>query len=663
MIMDNPKKRIDELTELLNEYSYKYYVLDDPAVEDYEYDMLLRELTALENANPEYRHFDSPTVRVGGKALDEFSKVTHASPLQSLQDAFSFDELREFDSRCRAACGNDVEYVVEPKIDGLSVAIEYENGRLVRGATRGDGVIGEDITQNIKTIQTLPLYIKNAPEYLRVRGETYMSISTFERLNAEREACDEPLFKNPRNAAAGSLRQLDSKITAKRSLDVFIFNVEEVRGISYSSHSESLDAMESFGFPVIRHKKVCHSIDETIDHINAIGEMREKLSFGIDGAVIKINSFSQRINMGTTSKVPRWAIAYKYPPEEKPTELLDIEIQVGRTGVLAPTAVLSPIRLAGTTVSRATMHNRDFIREKDIRIGDTVIVRKAGDIIPEIVSVDYSKRPPLTPEFEFPDKCPACGESVIKDSEEAAIRCVNPECPAQIYRNIIHFAERNAMDIDGLGPAVIQSLIDKGLVSNVADLYYLDVSKVVEIERMGQTSATNLINAIEKSKSAGLARLINALGIRNVGLQTAKAIAKAYPDIQLLKNATKDDLVQIDEIGNTIADFIIAFFAKEGTHHLLNKLTEAGVKMTEDTVENSDNRFSGMTFVLTGTLPSMDRNTASELITARGGKVSGSVSSKTTYVIAGENPGSKLTNALSLGIKIIDEDEFKKMME
>lgn len=661
--MDNAKLRIDELTELLNDYSYKYYVLDNPAVEDYEYDMLLRELTNLENEHPEYRHFDSPTIRVGGKALDEFSKVTHASPLQSLQDAFSFDELRDFDSRCRAACGDNIEYVVEPKIDGLSVAIEYENGILVRGATRGDGIVGEDITQNIKTIKTLPLFIKNAPEYLRVRGETYMSIATFERLNAEREACDEPLFKNPRNAAAGSLRQLDSKITAKRSLDIFIFNVEEIRGNSYNSHYESLDAMEKYGLPVIGYKKTCSSIDEAISHINFIGETREKLSFGIDGAVIKVNHFAQREKMGTTSKVPRWAIAYKYPPEEKPTKLLDIEIQVGRTGVLAPTAVLAPIRLAGTTVSRATMHNKDFIKEKDIRIGDTVIVRKAGDIIPEIVSVDYSQRQPFAPEFEFPERCPACGETVINDDDEAAVRCVNPECSAQIYRNIIHFAERDAMDIDGLGPAVIQSLIDKGLVSNVADLYYLDFSEIIKIDRMGNTSAKNLINAIEKSKSAGLAKLINALGIRNVGLQTAKAIAKAFPDINLLANATKDELIQIDEIGNTIADFIIAFFAKDGTHHLLNRLSEAGVKMTEDVNESHDMRFKGMTFVLTGTLPSMDRHTASNLITERGGKASGSVSSKTTYVLAGENPGSKLTTAISLGIKIINEEEFKQMLK
>lgn len=656
------KKRIDDLTATLNDYSYRYYVLDDPAVEDYEYDMLLRELAGLEERFPELRHFDSPTVRVGGKALDEFAKVTHASPLQSLQDAFSFDELREFDRRVREACG-EAEYDVEPKIDGLSVAVEYENGVLVRGATRGDGVVGEDVTQNVKTVRSLPLKLENAPEYLRIRGEIYMSVSTFNKLNAEREELGEPLFKNPRNAAAGSLRQLDPKIAAKRALDIIVFNVEEVRGYTPESHSASLDWLASLGIPAIPHRKLCNNIDEALEHIAAIGEMRDTLQFGIDGAVIKVNDFAKRRALGSTAKAPRWAIAYKYPPEEKPTVLRDIEIQVGRTGVLTPTAVLDPVRLAGTTVSRATMHNRDYIREKDIRIGDTVIVRKAGDIIPEIVSVDLSKRPPLTPEYEYPDKCPACGETVFNDGSEVAVRCVNPECPAQSLRNIIHFASRDAMDIDGLGPALAELLVKEGLISNAADIYYLEKDKVAALERMGDVSAANLISAAERSKQAGLARLLFALGIRNVGLQTARTITKKYASIEALEAASAEELTELEDVGAVIADSIVSFFAKEGTRHLLGRLREAGVKMTEDVRENADTRFAGMTFVLTGTLPSMDRNAASALITDRGGKVSGSVSKKTTYVLAGENPGSKLTNAQNLGVPIISEDEFKKMLE
>ena len=656
------KNRIDELTALLNDYSYRYYVLDDPAVEDYEYDMLLRELAGLEEQFPELRHFDSPTVRVGGKALDEFQKVTHASPLQSLQDAFSFEELREFDRRVREACG-EAEYDVEPKIDGLSVAVEYENGVLVRGATRGDGVVGEDVTQNVKTIRSLPLKLANAPEYLRIRGEIYMSAATFNKLNAEREELGEPLFKNPRNAAAGSLRQLDPKIAAKRALDIIVFNVEEARGYTPENHSQSLEWLASLGIPAIPHRRLCKNIDEALEHIAAIGEMRDTLQFGIDGAVIKVNDFTKRRALGSTAKAPRWAIAYKYPPEEKPTLLRDIEIQVGRTGVLTPTAVLEPVRLAGTTVSRATMHNREFIREKDVRVGDTVIVRKAGDIIPEIVSVDLSKRPPLTPEYEFPSVCPACGETVVNDGVEVAVRCVNPECPAQSLRNIIHFASRDAMDIDGLGPALAELLVKEGLISNAADIYYLEADKVAALERMGQTSAANLIAAAERSKGAGLARLLFALGIRNVGLQTAKIITKKYDSVEKLEAATAEELTQLDEIGAVIAESVVSFFAREGTRHLLGRLREAGVKLTEDAKANADERFAGMTFVLTGTLPSMDRSAASALITDRGGKVSGSVSKKTTYVLAGENPGSKLTNAQSLGVSIISEDEFKKMLE
>ena len=656
------KKRIDELTATLNDYSYRYYVLDDPAVEDYEYDMLLRELAGLEDQFPELRHFDSPTVRVGGKALDEFAKVTHASPLQSLQDAFSFDELREFDRRVRETCG-EVEYDVEPKIDGLSVAVEYENGVLVRGATRGDGVVGEDVTQNVKTVRSLPLKLENAPEYLRIRGEIYMSVSTFNKLNAEREELGEQLFKNPRNAAAGSLRQLDPKIAAKRALDIIVFNVEEARGYTPESHSASLDWLASLGIPAIPHRKLCKSIDEALEHIAAIGEMRDTLQFGIDGAVIKVNDFAKRRMLGSTAKAPRWAIAYKYPPEEKPTVLRDIEIQVGRTGVLTPTAVLDPVRLAGTTVSRATMHNRDYIREKDIRIGDTVIVRKAGDIIPEIVSVDLSKRPPLTPEYEYPDKCPACGETVFNDGSEVAVRCVNPECPAQSLRNIIHFASRDAMDIDGLGPALAELLVNESLISNAADIYYLEKDKVASLERMGDTSAANLIAAAERSKQAGLARLLFALGIRNVGLQTARTITKKYNSIEALEAASAEELTELEDVGAVIAESIVSFFAKEGTRHLLGRLREAGVKMTEDVKENADTRFAGMTFVLTGTLPSMDRSAASALIIERGGKVSGSVSKKTTYVLAGENPGSKLTNAQALGIPVINEDDFKEMLK
>lgn len=656
------KIKIDELTALLNDYSYRYYVLDDPAVEDYEYDMLLRDLVALEEQFPELRHFDSPTIRVGGKALDEFKKVTHASPLQSLQDAFSFDELREFDSRVRENC-EAPEYNVEPKIDGLSVAVEYENGILVRGATRGDGVVGEDVTANIKTVRSLPLKIDNAPEYLRIRGEIYMSVSTFNKLNAEREELGEQLFKNPRNAAAGSLRQLDPKIAAKRALDIIVFNVEEVRGVTHKSHSEALDWLAGFGFPVIPERKLCSGIDKALEHISAIGEMRESLPFGIDGAVIKVNDYAERKLLGTTSKAPRWAIAFKYPPEEKPTLLRDIEIQVGRTGVLTPTAVLDPIRLAGTTVSRATMHNRDYIRDKDIRIGDTVIVRKAGDIIPEIVSVDISKRPPLTPEYEFPEKCPACGETVFNDGTEVAVRCVNPECPAQSLRNIIHFASRDAMAIDGFGPAIAELLVSEGLISNAADIYYLDKNGIAGLERMGDTSASNLLAAIERSKNAGLAKLLFALGIRNVGAQTARIIAKKYPTLDALISASADELTQIDEIGAVISESIVSFFAKDGTKHLISKLAQAGVKMTEDIKENADNRFEGMTFVLTGTLPSMDRNTASELIIERGGKVSGSVSKNTTYVLAGDAPGSKLTKAQELGVTVIDEAEFSQMLK
>ena len=662
--MDIPeaKKRIDELTALLNDYSYRYYVLDDPAVEDYEYDMLLRELAALEEEYPDLRHFDSPTVRVGGKALDSFEKVTHASPLQSLQDAFSFDELREFDSKVTSSLGESVPYVVEPKIDGLSVAIEYENGVLVRGATRGDGNVGEDVTHNIKTVRSLPLKIENAPEYLRVRGEIYMSNSVFDKINAEREANDEPLFKNPRNAAAGSLRQLDPKIAAKRSLDIIIFNVEEVRGATLSSHSQSLNWLESFGFPVIPNRRICHCIDNVLEHISAIGEMRQELEFGIDGAVIKVDDFDKRTALGTTSKCPRWAVAYKYPPEEKPTTLLDIEIQVGRTGVLTPTAILDPIRLAGTTVSRATMHNPDYIREKDIRIGDTVWVQKAGDIIPEVVSVEKGKRNGTEIPYTMPTCCPSCGEPVVRNPKEAAVRCTNSACPAQLVRNLTYFASRSAMNIDGLGEAVVELLCQNGLVKNVADFYYLKAEDIAPLDRMGEKSAAKLITAIEDSKTRGPEKLLCAFGIRQVGEKAAKAITKRFGDLYDIFTATSEELTAIEDVGAITAGNIIDYFSHPQTRIMLDAMKTAGVVTAQEITATEDGIFEGMTFVLTGTLPTMKREEAAALIERNGGKTSSSVSKKTTYVLAGAEAGSKLTKAEQLGIPILSEEDLLRML-
>lgn len=654
------KRRIDELRELLAHHSYLYYVEDAPQISDYEYDKLFYELVALEEKYPEFDSPTSPTKRVGGKALDKFEKVTHAVRMGSLSDVFSYDEVRDFVAKTNEKLGKATVFSVEPKIDGLSVSLVYENGEFSLGSTRGDGTVGENVSENLKTVRTIPMKTKDALPHLEVRGEVYMPREAFAALNKKREAEGEQLFANPRNAAAGSLRQLDSKVTASRRLDIFVFNVQAAEGIEFSSHIESLEYLKSQGFHIIDGIRRASSAEEIISAIEEIGAARDSLPYDIDGVVIKADSLAERRILGENISTPKWAIAYKFPPEQKQTKLTDIIIQVGRTGVLTPNARLEPVRLAGTVVSRATLHNIDFIRERDIRIGDTVTLQKAGDIIPEIICVDKSKRNGSEVPYEMPTLCPSCGEPVIRD-DEAATRCTNASCPAQLERHITHFASRDAMNIDGMGPAVVRLLIASGLIHDVADIYSLSAGEIEGLDRMGKKSAENLIAAIERSKSAGLDKLIYALGIRQVGEKAARSLAEAFPDIELLFSASEEQISAIYDFGDISAHYIVNFFAHPQTRTLVDELKSRGVKTTYE-VQKRGNIFEGMTFVLTGTLPTMKRDEASRLIEENGGKVSSSVSAKTSMVLAGEDAGSKLTKAQSLGVRIISEEELLAML-
>ena len=655
------QKKINELRRKLNYYGKLYYVDDAPAISDYEYDMLMQQLKALEKEHPELITPDSPTQRIGGPALSKFEPVHHQVPLESLTDVFSVDELFAFGERMDSMLPGHHSYTVEPKIDGLSMSLEYENGIFVRGATRGDGVTGEDVTENLRTVRSLPLRIENAPERLIVRGEVYMSRAVFNELNAQREINGEKLLANPRNAAAGSIRQLDPKIAASRKLDIICFNMQYSSDDIYTSHAQTLDAMKAMGFPVVPYMKY-DSIRDCVERIEWLGEHRDELPYDMDGAVIKIDSLEQRTALGSTAKAPRWAVAFKYPPEKKESRVLDVIVQVGRTGVLTPKVIVEPVRLAGTTVSAATLHNQDNIDRLDLRIGDTVVLQKAGEIIPEVLSVNKDKRPEGTVPFVMPSVCPECGSPVVRDEDGAALRCTSPECPAQRLRNIAHFASREAMDIEGLGISVCESLINSGLVSSAADLYYLEQDKIAELERMGDKSAANLIAAIERSKSAGLARLLCAFGIRQVGQKAAKVLAGSFEDLDALIAADAEQLTAIPDIGGITAGFITEWFSLPQSQHLIGRLRAAGVDFTSHE-EKRDDRFAGLTFVLTGTLSDFTRDEASAIIESFGGKASSSVSKKTSYVLAGENAGSKLTKAEGLGIKIISEADFAEMIK
>lgn len=650
---------IQSLRQELEQAGYEYYVLDRPTMSDYDYDHKMRRLEELEQAHPETITPDSPTQRVGGRAVESFAQVTHPVPLESLQDVFSFEELEGFDQRVRAAV-TQVEYDVEPKIDGLSVALEYRDGLFVRGATRGDGQVGEDVTENLRTVKSIPLRIPDAPPHLIVRGEVFMPKKVFHALNEERERRGEALFANPRNAAAGSLRQLDPRIAAARKLDILVFNVQLAEGVTFQTHLESLEYLQTKNFKVIPHYR-CDRCSDIEDRIREIGENRENFPFDIDGAVVKVNSLSERAALGSTAKFPRWAVAYKYPPEEKPSKLLDIVVQVGRTGVLTPKAVLEPVRLAGTTVTNATLHNQDFISEKDIRIGDTVLVRKAGEIIPEVLSVLLDRRPEDTVPYHLPDTCPVCGAPVVRDEDGVHTRCTGAECPAQLLRNLAHFASRDAMDIDGLGIAILENLVNAGLVKTPGDLYFLQKKDLVTLERMGEKSAQKLLDAVERSKAQDLSRLIFALGIRQVGQKAGKILAARFRTLEALEQATPEELMAVDDVGEITANNIRAWMADPQSQHLLARLREAGVNMTAE-VEETDRRFAGMTFVLTGTLEHFTRDQAAAAVERFGGKAAGSVSKKTTYVVAGEAAGSKLRKAEELGVPVLTEEEFRSML-
>ncbi len=661
--MNEVLERIKELRETLSYHAKRYYVYDDPEISDFEYDRLYAELVRLEEAHPEYFDPTSPTCRVGGKPLDKFEKVTHAVPMNSLSDVFEYGEIKDFVDRMAGLVENPA-FSVEPKIDGLSVAITYENGILVNGATRGDGTVGEDVTQNIKTINSIPLSI-DKPLSFSLRGEVYMPRKVFYALNDEREKNGVQLLANPRNAAAGSLRQLDPKICSERKLDIFVFNLQngDIYGDGRApvSHTDTLDTIKELGFAVLRDRALVHTYEEIIEHIEKLGALRDSLPYDIDGVVIKIDTLADRVKIGEGTNTPKWAVAYKFPPEEKQTKLVDITIAVGRTGVLTPTAILNPVRLAGTSVSRATLHNLDFIRERDIKLGDTVTVRKAGDIIPEVLCAHPEKRDGTEVEFYMPTHCPSCGEPVVRDDNDgAAIRCTNSSCPAQLSRSIEHFASKGAMNIDGLGPQIVNALLENGLIHDCADLYLITEEQVAEIERMGKKSAQNLINSINNSKSAGLERLVYALGIRNIGEVAASALANRYKTLDALMCATVEELCEIPDFGEITADCVVDFFSHPQNIDLCKKLTSLGLN-TSSTFVQLDNRFEGLTFVLTGTLPTMSRDAASKMIKDRGGKTAGSVSGKTSYVLAGEDAGSKLVKAKNLGITIIDEEEFLKM--
>lgn len=649
------QQKINELTELINKYTYQYYVLDQSEISDYDFDMLMQELKNLESQFPELVKPDSPTQRVGGIASGRFEKVQHAVQMASLQDVFSLEQVGSFTEKCREELDSP-EFSVEPKIDGLSVSLEYENGLLVRGSTRGDGFTGEDVTANIRTIRSIPLSIKNAPEFLEVRGEVYMPKNSFEELVEQQERNGEQPFKNPRNAASGSLRQKDPKTTASRKLDIFIFNIQQCTGRDFSTHTETLDYLKSLGFKVIPSYKKCTEVSEITEEIERIGQERSGFMFDIDGVVIKVNSLEQRKAMGATSKTPKWAVAYKYPPEEKETTLLDIEINVGRTGAITPVAVFDPIILAGTSVSRAVLHNQDFITEKDIRTGDRIIVRKAGEIIPEVLrSVSHVEN---SVPFTLPDKCPVCGTKAVREEDESVLRCPNPECPAQLLKNLIHYASKDAMNIDGLGEANMSLFVEKGLVKSPADLYTLRKEQISVLDRMGDKSAENLLEAIEKSKSLELDRLIYALGIRNIGRRNSTLICERFSDIDSLLDASKEDILTIDGVGDVMAENLVNSLHEPHMHELIEKLRNLGLNMTYNKKKSVDDRFSGLTFVITGTLPNMKRDEAKKLIESYGGKVSGSVSKKTSFVLAGEDAGSKLTKAQELGIEILSENDL-----
>ena len=655
------QKEILKLRREIEHHNKLYYVMDAPVISDYDYDMLMNRLKALEAEHPELVTPDSPTQRVGGTALSQFEPVQHQVPLESLTDVFSYEELFAYGDRMDTLVSEAHDYVVEPKIDGLSMSLEYENGVFIRGATRGDGVTGENVTENLRTVRSLPLRIENAPERLIVRGEVYMSKAVFEELNAQREISGEQLLANPRNAAAGSMRQLDPKVAAARKLDIICFNMQYSSEGEYTTHAQTLDAMRDMGFPVVSYTRF-DNIRDCVRQIEWLGEHREELPFDMDGAVIKINSLAQRQALGSTAKAPRWAVAFKYPPEKKESRVLDIVVQVGRTGVLTPKVIVEPIRLAGTTVSAATLHNQDNIDRLDLRIGDTVLLQKAGEIIPEVLSVNKEKRPEGTVPFMLPQFCPECGSPVVRDEDGAALRCTSPECPAQRLRNVAHFASREAMDMEGLGISVCESLINSGLVKDAADLFYLEPQSIAELDRMGKKSAENLIAAIEKSKEAGLSRLLCGFGIRQVGQKAAKVLASYYPDLDSLMEATEEELTRVPDIGGITAAFIRNWFDNPQSQDLIERLRKAGVDFKSHE-EKKDDRFAGMTFVLTGALSKFTRDEASAIIESYGGKASGSVSKKTSYVVAGENAGSKLTKAQSLGIPVLSEEEFAAMIQ
>ncbi len=656
--MQEIEKKINDLRATLRYHSDRYYNDDAPEIEDYEYDMLMRQLKSLEEQYPQFDTPDSPTKRVGGKADNSFDSVVHTVRMESLQDAFSKEEIFDFDKRVMSTVDN-VNYVVEPKIDGLSVSLEYVDGVFYRGSTRGDGNVGEDVSANLRVIHNVPLKLNKAIPYIEVRGEVYMPKKSFDKVVDRQLLNNEKPFKNPRNAAAGSLRQKDSAVTATRGLDIFIFNVQQVDGVELTSHKASLDFLKELGFNTVPFYTRVDNINDAFSEIEKIGEMRGDLEFDIDGAVIKVDDFSDREQLGSTSKFPKWAVAFKYPPEEKQTRLVDIEIAVGRTGVLTPTAVLDPVHLAGTTVSRATLHNQDFINEKGINIGDTVTVRKAGDIIPEVLCVNEKGS---VGTFVFPTICPSCGEHVVRENDEAAIRCINPECPAQLLRNLIHFCSRDAMDIEGLGPSIIETFVDNGMITKVTDIYHLDKDAIAKLEGFKETSANNIVTSVENSKDNDLGKLIFALGIRHIGAKAGKLLSDTFKDMDSILNASKEDILSIDGFGDIMAESVFEFFQTEIARLLVQELKDAGVNMQSKTVIE-DTRFEGMTFVLTGTLPSLKRSEASKIIESFGGKTSSSVSKKTSFVLSGEASGSKLDKANQLGVPVISEEEFMDMIK
>ncbi len=656
--MNDIEKKINDLRAQLRYHSDRYYIDDAPEIEDYQYDMMMRELKALEEKYPEYDSIDSPTKRVGGKADNSFESVEHTVRMESLQDAFSKDEILDFDKRVTEGVGS-AEYVVEPKIDGLSVSLEYVNGEFFRGSTRGDGDVGEDVSGNLRVIHSVPLKLKKALPYIEVRGEVYMPKKSFEKVVDRQLLNDEKPFKNPRNAAAGSLRQKDSKVAASRGLDIFVFNIQQVEGAEINSHKQSLDFLKELGFKTVPFYERVSGIEEAFKCVEAIGEKRGELEFDIDGAVIKVDDFSKREILGSTSKFPKWAVAFKYPPEEKQTKLLDIEIAVGRTGVLTPTAVLESVHLAGTTVSRATLHNQDFINEKGVNIGDIVTVRKAGDIIPEVLCVNEKNS---EGNYIFPEICPSCGERIVREEGEAAIRCINPECPAQLLRNLIHFCSRDAMDIEGLGPSIIETFVNEGMINKTSDIFHLDKNEIAKLEGFKETSANNIINSVEKSKQNDLGKLIFALGIRHIGEKAAKLLSDEFKSIDAVMNASVEDILNIEGYGKIMAEAVVDFFNTESAAELIEELKAVGVNTVSKTVIK-DNRFEGKTFVLTGTLESFKRSEASKIIESYGGKTSSSVSKKTDYVLAGSEAGSKLEKANALGVAVISEEEFKEMIK